>query len=63
MLILFFRKTVFGWLLLISQVSAAEDFSSEWSGNRVWIGPDYWANPLQDWRVEDGEVFGLAGKN
>jgi alkaline phosphatase D len=20
------------------------------SGTRVWLGPDYWANPLQDWR-------------
>lgn len=24
-----------------------------WSGvpERVWIGPEYWANPLQDWRI------------
>ena len=20
------------------------------TGTRVWLGPDYWANPLQDWR-------------
>ena len=19
-------------------------------GTRAWLGPDYWANPLQDWR-------------
>ena len=19
--------------------------------DRPWIGPDYWANPLQDWRI------------
>jgi len=22
--------------------------------DRVWIGPEYWANPLQDWRVRAG---------
>ncbi len=25
--------------------------------NRVWVGPDYWANRLQDWRVEDERVL------
>lgn len=23
---------------------------------RVWIGPEYWANPLQDWRVARGRL-------
>ena len=23
---------------------------SEAVDTRVWLGPDYWANPLQDWR-------------
>lgn len=23
---------------------------------RPWIGPEYWANPLQDWRVNNGRV-------
>ena len=23
---------------------------------RTWIGPEYWANPLQDWRLKDGRV-------
>ena len=29
-----------------------------WNGtsDRVWIGPDFWANRLQDWRVNDGRV-------
>ena len=26
-------------------------YSSDWSGNRVWIGPEYWANPLPDWKL------------
>ena len=24
--------------------------------NRVWIGGDFWANPMEDWRVHDGWV-------
>ena len=23
---------------------------------RPWIGPEYWANPLQDWRLRDGRI-------
>ena len=23
---------------------------------RPWIGPDYWANPLQDWQLHDGRI-------
>ncbi len=31
---------------------------------RVWIGPDFWANPLQDWKIKDGRLICLfAGKN
>ncbi|MCH2148217.1 MAG: beta-lactamase family protein, partial [Phycisphaerales bacterium] len=26
------------------------------TSDRVWIGPDFWANRLQDWRVHDGRV-------
>ena len=24
--------------------------------NRTWIGPEYWANPLQDWQLNDGQM-------
>ena len=36
----------------------AVTFASEWdaTAKRVWIGPDYWANPLQDWRIQDGRL-------
>jgi hypothetical protein len=33
---------------------------------RTWIGPDYWANRLQDWRVKDGRlecVVPQSGRN
>src|SRR5437763_9437170 len=34
------------------------DFASNWdqSPDRVWLGPEYWANPLQDWRVAGGRI-------
>src|SRR6266478_4803311 len=33
-------------------------FFSRWdqSHDRVWLGPEYWANPLQDWRVAGGRI-------
>lgn len=36
-------------------------FESRWQSTRLWIGPEYWANPLQDWRMQDGEVIAKAG--
>ena len=24
--------------------------------HRTWIGPEYWANPLQDWEIENGKL-------
>jgi len=33
-------------------------FESAWSTSpdRRWVGPDFWANRLQDWRVSDGRL-------
>ncbi len=33
-------------------------FASDWqnSHDRVWLGRDYWANPLQDWRIANGRI-------
>ncbi len=25
--------------------------------NRIWIGPDFWANRLEDWKIQDGRVL------
>ncbi len=38
--------------------AAAGDFASQWekSCDRVWLGAEYWANPLQDWRVAGGRI-------
>ncbi|MBL8212734.1 MAG: alkaline phosphatase D family protein [Bryobacterales bacterium] len=38
-------------------------FARRWSGSRPWIGPEYWANPLQDWRMENGAVAAQAASN
>jgi hypothetical protein len=32
----------------------ASDFAA--TPDRVWIGPQYWANPMEDWRVQDGRL-------
>src|ERR1041384_2120816 len=42
---------------------SARDFVSAWdkTPDRVWLGPEYWANPLQDWRVAGGGVAGIRG--
>ena len=35
----------------------AAEFSSNWKvSDRPWIGPNYWAGPLQDWRLADGRL-------
>ncbi len=50
-----FLAALFVCLATCAILGAAE-FSSSWRGSRTWIGPEFWANPLQDWRVEDGEI-------
>lgn len=36
----------------------AAEFRSVWRADlsRPWLGPDYWANPMQDWRVRNGRL-------
>lgn len=49
-------------MLPLSSASGAADdgpvFHSQWSlgHDRVWLGPEFWANPLQDWRLAKGRV-------
>lgn len=44
-------------------VTGAAPYASRWSGSRIWIGPEYWANPLPDWRMENGSVVARAAAN
>ena len=34
------------------------EFASDWKNtpDRIWPGPEYWTNPLQDWRVAGGRL-------
>ncbi len=56
-------------ILLVSQTTScvdskkSEGFKSNFSTtSREWIGSSYWANPLQDWKVENGELVCLVSK-
>ncbi len=38
--------------------SSSNSYTSRWQDapDRIWIGPEFWANPLQDWHVAGGRV-------
>ena len=40
----------------------ATGFQSSWpeTGIRTWLGPEYWANRLQDWELKDGKATCLV---
>ncbi len=42
--------------------SQGSEFHGAWPDEveRVWVGPQYWANPLQDWRVRGGRLECIA---
>lgn len=59
------KRILFLYLLtIITNVpaSAHETFQSAFkiTPDRVWIGPEYWANRLHDWRIKDGRLECLA---
>ncbi len=37
---------------------SAPEFHSQWNlvPDRVWLGAEFWANPLQDWRIAGGRL-------
>ena len=45
-------------LLFACQSSPEPAFHSDWSQqpDRIWAGPQYWANRLQDWQVRGGRL-------
>ena len=49
-----------GFLFSLCAVTAlsAADFHGSFNAqsDRVWIGPEYWANPMEDWRVAGGRL-------
>lgn len=54
----------FAFLSAFISDSLADEHSSNWrSDSRRWIGPDWWANPLQDWSLQSGQATTFAGIN
>jgi len=52
-------------LATIPQATRANSFKANFDGyHRPWIGPEFWAGPLQDWRLNDdrAECF-VSGAN
>lgn len=45
-------------LCLAACSPGGREFQSQWPAevDRPWVGPDYWSNPLQDWRVTGGRL-------
>ncbi|WP_017930697.1 alkaline phosphatase D family protein [Robiginitomaculum antarcticum] len=43
---------------------ASKDFVSDWKrqNDRVWTGEQYWANPLQDWSINNHRVETVHGR-
>ena len=48
------------WYILIVLMSllqvSGEEYKSDFKGERVWTGPEFWARPLEGWRVTQGRV-------
>lgn len=42
----------------IKKSESFNEFSYHWPDNinRIWLGPDFWANRLQDWEINDGRI-------
>ncbi len=49
-------------LLCLAPTASAQELKVDWSEapDRTWIGPEFWANRLQDWRVRNGRLECLA---
>lgn len=44
-------------LLFLTITGQGAEFASHWGGlHRPWVGPEYWAGPLQDWRVANDRL-------
>ena len=58
-----FKISYLGWLAIwisscTSPSTQSHQFTSYWQvqPNRFWIGPEYWSNRIQDWRLNQGRL-------
>ena len=51
------------WMVGAALAAEAATFASNWdqANDRVWIGPEYWANPMEDFRLKDGRLECMRG--
>ena len=51
-------SSVMAPLLRAHAPQTAAEFRSRWEAcpDRLWLGSDYWANPLQDWQIANGRI-------
>ena len=51
-------------LFCSSTLAVAQVFHSAWPEDveRTWVGPEYWANRLQDWRISSGRLECIEGR-
>jgi len=55
-------SSLFTIFLMYSCNKSGIIFEKSWSNldDRVWVGPEFWANRLQDWKVQDGRLECVA---
>ncbi len=55
---------IFLLLSTFSCTSNGDQFESTWnmSGQQTWTGPDFWSNPLQDWKINAGRLECMVTK-
>ena len=51
-------NVLLGIIFLVCNIYSS-DYKSNWQylNDRIWIGAEYWSNPLEDWQVKDGKVL------
>ncbi|MBN2613700.1 MAG: alkaline phosphatase D family protein [Bacteroidales bacterium] len=56
--ILFALSAVVALISSCAIKKSGDDFRCSLPTNiqRVWLGPDYWSNPLQDWQLKNGRI-------
>ena len=54
----FAASSVVARLLPAHALQTAAEFRSRWDAcpDRLWLGREYWANPLQDWQTANGRI-------
>ncbi len=50
------------WLLAAPLATRAADFTSQFANtfDRIWVGENYWANPMEDWRIHEGRLENIT---